>query len=49
MAAEDPPDGPTRDAASALGDAELVTFPGGEHDLHLQFPNRVDGAIERLG
>ncbi len=49
MAAEDPPDAPTRDAASALGNAELVTFPGGEHDLHLQFPNRVAGAIARLG
>jgi pimeloyl-ACP methyl ester carboxylesterase len=49
LAAGDPPDGPTREAASALADAELVTFPGGEHDLHLQFPDRVAAAIARLG
>jgi pimeloyl-ACP methyl ester carboxylesterase len=48
LAAGDPPDGPTREAASALPDAELLTFPGGEHDLHLQFPDRVAAAIARL-
>jgi len=49
LAAGDPPDRPTRQAASALADAELVTFPGGEHDLHLQFPDQVAAAIARLG
>jgi len=49
LAAGDRPDAPTRDAASALPDAELLTFPAGEHDLHLQFPDRVAAAIARLG
>ena len=48
-AVPDPPDGPTWEAASALANAELVTIPAGEHDLHLQFPDRVAAAIARIG
>ena len=48
LAAGDPPDEPTRQAASSMA-AALITFPGGEHDLHLQFPSRVAAAIARLG
>jgi pimeloyl-ACP methyl ester carboxylesterase len=49
LAAGDPPDEPTRQAASVLPAAELLTFPSGEHDLHLQFPDQVGAAIARIG
>ena len=49
LAADDPPHPSARDAASTLPDAELIAFPDGEHDLHLQFPDRVASAIARLG
>jgi pimeloyl-ACP methyl ester carboxylesterase len=49
LAADDPPHPSARAAASALPDAELITFSGGEHDLHLQFPEQVAAAIARLG
>jgi pimeloyl-ACP methyl ester carboxylesterase len=49
MTAGDPQDRPTRSAVAALADAELIAFPDGEHDLHLQFPDRVAAAIARLG
>jgi len=49
LAADDPPHPSARAAASTLLDAELIAFPGGEHDLHLQFPDRVAAAIARLG
>jgi pimeloyl-ACP methyl ester carboxylesterase len=49
MTAGDPHDRPTRSAVAALADAELITFADGEHDLHLQFPDRVAAAIARLG
>lgn len=49
LAADDPPHPSARAAASTLLDAELIAFAGGEHDLHLQFPDRVAAAIARLG
>jgi pimeloyl-ACP methyl ester carboxylesterase len=49
LAADDPPHRSAREAACTLPDAELIAFPGGEHDLHLQFPDRVGAAIARLG
>ncbi|HEX3827543.1 MAG TPA: hypothetical protein VHV82_09755 [Sporichthyaceae bacterium] len=49
LAADDPPHQSARQAACTLPDAELLAFPGGEHDLHLQFPGRVSAAIARLG
>ncbi len=49
LAADDPPHPSARAAASTMLDAELIAFPGGEHDLHLQFPDRVATAIARLG
>ena len=48
LAADDPPHPSARAAASALPYAELIAFPGGEHDLHLQFPDQVAAAIARL-
>jgi pimeloyl-ACP methyl ester carboxylesterase len=48
LAAEDPPHQSACEAASMLPDAELFAFPGGEHDLHLQFPDRVAAPIARL-
>lgn len=49
LAADDPPHKSAVEAASVISDAELITFPGGEHDLHLQFPDQVAAAIGRLG
>jgi pimeloyl-ACP methyl ester carboxylesterase len=49
LAADDPPHPSACEAATTLPDAELIAFPGGEHDLHLQFPDRVAAAIARLG
>ncbi|MEJ3653151.1 alpha/beta fold hydrolase [Actinomycetes bacterium KLBMP 9759] len=49
LAADDPPHPSAREAASTLHDAELIAFAGGEHDLHLQFPDQVAAAIARLG
>ncbi|GAA5149235.1 alpha/beta hydrolase [Pseudonocardia eucalypti] len=49
LAADDPPHPSAGDAASALPDAELIAFPDGEHDLHLQYPDRVAAAIAHLG
>lgn len=49
LAADDPPHQSACEAASTLPDAELIAFPGGEHDLHLQFPDQVAAAIARLG
>jgi pimeloyl-ACP methyl ester carboxylesterase len=37
------------EAAAALKHAELVAFPGGEHDLHAQHPEQVAALIGRLG
>lgn len=48
LAAGDPPDAGAEEAASALPDATLVTFPEGDHDLHAQYPDRVAAAIESL-
>jgi pimeloyl-ACP methyl ester carboxylesterase len=49
LAADDPPHQSALEAASTLPDAELIVFRDGEHDLHLQFPDRVAAAIARLG
>jgi pimeloyl-ACP methyl ester carboxylesterase len=49
LAADDPPHPSACAAASNLPHAELIAFSGGEHDLHLQFPERVAAAIARLG
>ena len=49
LAADDPPHPSASAAASTLPDAELIAFPGGEHDLHLQFSGQVAAAIARLG
>jgi pimeloyl-ACP methyl ester carboxylesterase len=35
-------------AAAALPQAELVAFPGGDHDLHAQHPEQVAALIGRL-
>lgn len=48
LAADDPPHQSAHEAASIMTEAELTGFPGGEHDLHLQFPDRVAAAIARL-
>jgi pimeloyl-ACP methyl ester carboxylesterase len=48
LAADDPPHESAVAAAAVLPHASLVTFPGGEHDLHLQFPDQVAAAIARL-
>jgi pimeloyl-ACP methyl ester carboxylesterase len=37
------------EAAGALKHAELVEFPGGDHDLHAQHPEQVAALIGRLG
>ncbi len=47
-AADREPDGLVTEAIGALPDAELVTFPGGDHDLHAQHPDRVAALIGRL-
>jgi pimeloyl-ACP methyl ester carboxylesterase len=49
LVAGDPPDPQASAAAAALPECELVAFAGGEHDLHLQFPAEVAGAVARLG
>lgn len=49
LAADDPPHPSAGEAAVALPHAELIAFAGGEHDLHLQYPDRVAAAIARLG
>ena len=49
LAAGDPPDAGATEAAAALPAADLVVFPGGDHDLHAQHPGRVATAIGRLG
>lgn len=36
------------EAAAALPDAQLVEFPGADHDLHAQHPNRVAALIGSL-
>jgi len=36
------------EALAGLGDAELVEFPGADHDLHAQQPRRVAEVIETL-
>lgn len=36
------------EAAAALKHAELVAFPGGDHDLHAQHPEQVAALIGRL-
>ncbi|MDN5860250.1 MAG: alpha/beta hydrolase [Pseudonocardia sp.] len=48
LAADVPPPPLACAAASTMPDAELIAFSGGEHDLHLQFPDRVAAAIARL-
>jgi pimeloyl-ACP methyl ester carboxylesterase len=35
-------------AAAAIPHAELVAFPGGDHDLHAQHPEEVAALIGRL-
>ena len=35
-------------AAAAMPHAELVAFPGGDHDLHAQHPEEVAALIGRL-
>ncbi len=48
LAAGDPPDAGAIEAASALPTATLVPFPGGDHDLHAQHPDRVTREIGAL-
>jgi pimeloyl-ACP methyl ester carboxylesterase len=48
LVAGEPPDAGATEAAAALPAADLVTFPGGDHDLHAQHPARVAAAIQRL-
>ena len=49
LAAGYPPDPLATEAASALPTgAELVTFLGGDHDLHAQRPSQVASIIRRL-
>ena len=36
------------EAAAAMRHARVVTFPGGDHDLHAQHPDRVAALIEEL-
>lgn len=37
------------EALDGLPDARLVEFPGGDHDLHAQYPERVAALIGELG
>jgi pimeloyl-ACP methyl ester carboxylesterase len=36
------------EAAAAMPRARVVTFPGGDHDLHAQHPDRVAALVEEL-
>lgn len=36
------------EAAAAMPHARVVTFPGGDHDLHAQHPDRVAALVEEL-
>ena len=49
LAAGDPPEVEATEAAAALPDGVLTVFPGGDHDLQLQQPDRVAAAITALG
>lgn len=49
LAAGDPPEAGAGEAAASIPGAMLNVFPGGEHDLQLQYPARVAAAISALG
>ena len=36
------------EAAAAMPDARVVTFPGGDHDLHAQHPDQVAALVKEL-